>query len=165
MTLNLQLEYQTAYGEELYVVVGSERTKSYPMQYIDGGVWCASIKLATAAEVAYRYEVRRDGYVVRKEWGDKVRTLLLDKKLENLRILDRWHDMPSDRSFFSSMFTDGVFARTDKKKAQTVAGGYITIRADIAVVRPTQKVVLVGDCKALGNWDVNKGVELNDAQA
>ena len=165
MTLNLRLEYMTAYGEELYAVVDSGREKAYPMHYVGDGRWEASLKLTAATEVAYRYEVRYGDTVLRKEWGGKLRHLTLDKKAENVSVLDRWHDMPFDRSFHSSMFTDGVFRRAKAKKAQPVAPGYITFRADIAVVRPSQHVVLVGDGKALGNWDVKKGVEMNDAQA
>ena len=165
MTLNLRLEYMTAYGEELYAVVDSGREKAYPMHYVGDGRWEASLKLAAATEVAYRYEVRYGDTVLRKEWGGKLRHLTLDKKAEVVSVLDRWHDMPFDRSFHSSMFTDGVFRRAKAKKAQPVAPGYITFRADIAVVRPSQHVVLVGDGKALGNWDVNKGVEMSDAQA
>ena len=164
MTLNLRLEYMTAYGEELYVVVDSGREKSYPMHYVGDGRWEALLKLAAATEVAYRYEVHYGDTVLRKEWGGKLRQLTLDKKAENVLVLDRWHDMPFDRSFHSSMFTDGVFRRAKAKKAQPVAPGYITFRADIAVVRPSQHVVLVGDGKALGNWDVKKGVEMSDAQ-
>ena len=164
MTLNLRLEYMTAYGEELYAVVDSGREKAYPMHYVGDGRWEASLKLTAATEVAYRYEVRYADTVLRKEWGGKLRHLTLDKKAENVSVLDRWHDMPFDRSFHSSMLTDGVFRRAKAKKAQPVAAGYITFRADIAVVRPSQHVVLVGDGKALGNWDVKKGVEMSDAQ-
>ena len=164
MTLNLRLEYMTAYGEELYAVVDSGREKAYPMHYVGDGCWEASLKLTSATEVAYRYEVRYGDTVLRKEWGGKLRHMTLDKKAENVSVLDRWHDMPFDRSFHSSMFTDGVFRREKVKKAQPVAAGYITLRADIAVVRPSQHVVLVGDGKALGNWDVKKGIEMSDAQ-
>ena len=164
MVLNLKLEYNTAYGEDLYVVVGSSKERSYPMTYVGDSQWVATLKLAAAAELSYRYEVRRGDEVVRKEWGEK-HTLTLDKKCETLRIVDRWADMPHDRSFHSSMFTDGVFARPARKKAQAVAEGYLTIRADIATVRSTQSVVLVGDGKALGNWDVKKGVAMNDSAA
>ena len=164
MTLNLRLEYMTAYGEELYAVVDSGREKAYPMHYVGDGCWEASLKLTSATEVAYRYEVRYGDTVLRKEWGGKLRHMNLDKKAENVSVLDRWHDMPFDRSFHSSMFTDGVFRREKVKKAQSVAAGYITLRADIAVVRPSQHVVLVGDGKALGNWDVKKGIEMSDAQ-
>ena len=164
MTLNLRLEYQTAYGQDLYVVVGTEKEKAYPMHYVGNGVWSASLKLTSATELSYHYEVRYGDMVIRKEWGGK-HTLLIDKKATNLRVLDSWHDMPADRSFHSSMFTDGVFRRIKAKKAQGIADGYLTILADIAVVRPNQHVVLVGDGKALGNWDVSKGVVMNDAQA
>ena len=154
----------TAYGEELYAVVDSGREKAYPMHYVGDGRWEASLKLTAATELAYRYEVRYGDTVLRKEWGGNMRHLTLDKKAENVSVLDRWHDMPFDRSFHSSMFTDGVFRRAKAKKAQPVAAGYITFRADIAVVRPSQHVVLVGDGKVLGNWDVKKGVEMSDAQ-
>ena len=164
MTLNLRLEYQTTYGEDLYVVVGSTREKSYPMNFVGGGIWEVELKLAAATELEYRYEVRRGDYVVRKEWGDK-RHLTLDKKVAAVRVLDRWSDIPSDRSFHSSMFTDGVFARTKQKKEQPLAEATLTLRAEIAVVRPTQRVVVVGDGKALGNWDVAKGLVMSDAQA
>ena len=164
MTLNLRLEYQTAYGQDLYVVVGTEKEKAYPMHYVGNGVWSVSLKLTSATELSYHYEVRYGDMIIRKEWGGK-HTLLIDKKATNLRVLDSWHDMPVDRSFHSSMFTDGVFRRTKAKKAQGIVDGYLTILADIAVVRPNQHVVLVGDGKALGNWNVSKGVVMNDAQA
>jgi 4-alpha-glucanotransferase len=165
MVLNLRLEYMTAYGEELYVVVDSGREKAYPMHYVGDGRWEASLKLAEASELAYRYEVRYGDTVLRKEWGGSMHRLSVDKKAASVRVLDRWYDMPTDRSFHSSMFTDGVFRREKAKKAQAVAAGYVTFRADIAVVRPSQRVVMVGDGKALGNWDVKKGVEMNDADA
>ena len=164
MTLNLRLEYQTVYGEELFVVVGSPRTKSYPMTYVGDGVWTASLRLTATDKLVYRYEVRRGGDVVRKEWGGE-HTLLLDKKATNVRVSDRWHDMPRDLSFRSSMFTDGVFARHNPKKAQGVQDATLTIRAEIPVVRTNQSVVLVGDGKALGEWSVEKGVKMNDAEA
>ncbi len=164
MTLNLRLEYQTAYGEDLYVVLGAEKEKAYAMQYLGEGIWSTELKLAVSGQLSYRYEVRYGSEVVRKEWGAK-HTLLLDKKATNVRILDHWHAMPADRSFHSSMFTDGVFRREKAKKAQGVADGYITIRADIAVVRTSQHVVLVGSSKRLGNWNVAKGVVMSDAQA
>ena len=164
MTLNFRVEYQTAYGEELYVIVGSKSKKSHAMQYHAGGLWSAEVKLNGAEALEYSYEVRRGEEVVRREWGKRT-PIALDAKCDVVRISDRWHDMPADRSFHSSMFTDGVFRRPKAKKAQPAAAGYITLRADIATVRSSQHVVVVGDGKALGNWDVNKGVAMNDANA
>ena len=87
MTLNLRLEYQTTYGEDLYVVVGSTREKCYPMTFVGGGIWEVELKLTSATELVYRYEVRRGDDVVRKEWGEK-RCLALDKKIGSVRVLE-----------------------------------------------------------------------------
>ena len=161
MKLNLRLEYQTAYGEELYVVMSGKGAKAKPMHYVGDGLWEVSLKLTATAELSYAYEVRCGADVVRKEWGAP-RTIALDAKCETLRIADRWCDMPADRSFYSSMFTDGVFAREDvAKRVQPAAANTLTLRAEIAAVRPTQSVVVVGEGKALGNWDVAKGVKLS----
>ena len=111
MTLNLRLEYQTAYGEELYVVIGTTKEKAYPMSYISDGLWSANIKLNTEQELAYRYEVRYGTTTIRREWGAK-HVIALDKKATNVRIADRWADMPSDRSFHSSMFSSFMQVRT-----------------------------------------------------
>ena len=164
MLLNLRLEYNTAYGEDLYVVVVAPVKKTFAMSYVGDSQWVASIKLASAEELTYHYEVRRGDSLVRKEWGGD-HHIAIDKKATTIRIEDRWVDMPYDRSFHSSMFTDGVFARPKRKKAQGAMDGYLTLRADIASVRSTQSVVLVGDCKALGQWDVKKGVVMSDADA
>ena len=91
------MDYMTAYGEELYVVVDSAREKSYPMHYVGDGRWEASLKMADATALVYRYEVRYGDTVLRKEWGNHKHRLTVDKKAEVVRVLDRWHDMPFDR--------------------------------------------------------------------
>ncbi len=164
MTIEFRIAYRTNFGENLYVVFeGAARSKSYPMQYVGNDCWGCSVK-TTAQTIAYRYEVRCGEEVIRREWGAP-HQLTVEKGATTLHLTDRWHDMPKDRSFRSTMFTDGVFARKRAKAAKPVGAGEVLIRAEVAVVRPTQQVVLVGDQKALGAWDVKKGVVMNDAEA
>ena len=82
MTLNLLLEYQTAYGEELYVVLGTTKEKAYPMSYISDGLWSANIKLNAEQELVYRYEVRYGTTTIRREWGAK--HVIADRKSTRL---------------------------------------------------------------------------------
>ena len=82
MTLNLRLDYMTAYGEELHVVVDSAREKSYPMHYVGDGRWEASLKIADATSLAYRYEVRYGDTVLRKEWGNHMHRLTVISHFE-----------------------------------------------------------------------------------
>ena len=165
MTVKFRLEYATVYGEELLLVIDGARPKMEPMRYIGGNIWeCTFKTAATTRTLHYHYELHRDGAPIRKEWG-KGHTLTTDKGVTAIALYDRWHDMPSDRSFRSSMFTEGVFARPKTKKATPLSADEVMIRAEIPVVRSTQQVVLVGDQKVLGNWEVKKGVVMSDSEA
>ena len=161
MTIQFRINYRTQFGENLFVVVAGARTKAYPMQYVGEDCWSCSVK-STAATIAYHYEVRRGEEVVRSEYGAP-HTLTAEKETKTLCLFDRWHAMPTDRSFRSTMFTEGVFARKKAKKSLTAAADEVLIRAEIPVVRPSQRVVLVGDQKALGAWNIEKGIAMNDA--
>ena len=60
-------------------------------------------------------------------------------------VYDCWHDMPSDRPMRSSMFTDGVFSRGDRRCRPALrAGELLLVTAEIPGVRPWQHPVLVG---------------------
>lgn len=166
MTIRFSVAYRTAFGENLFVVAEQKgRHKICPMHYAGEDRWYGELTLKEAPEtLLYRYEVRCGEEIVRKEWGAPHRLLLSDKAT-SVEICDRWHDMPADRPFRSSMFTDGVFARPKRKKAKAATAGGVLIRAEIPVVRSSQQVVLVGDQPSLGNWDVAKGVVMSDAEA
>ncbi len=166
MTIRFSVAYRTAFGENLFVVAEQKgRHKICPMHYAGEDRWYGELTLKEAPEtLLYRYEVRCGEEIVRKEWGTPHRLLLSDKAT-SVEICDRWHDMPADRPFRSSMFTDGVFARPKRKKAKAATAGEVLIRAEIPVVRSSQQVVLVGDQPSLGNWEVTKGVVMNDAEA
>lgn len=162
MTIEFRIAYRTNFGENLFVVVEeAARSKSYPMQYIGGDQWRCAIK-TTRTELHYRYELRSGEQTLRREWG-KPHTLAVAKEAKQVAVFDAWHEIPQDRSFRSTMFTDGVFARERAKEPKPATAGEVVIRAEIPVVRPSQQVVLVGDEKVLGGWDVKKGVVMNDA--
>lgn len=164
MTIQFRIAYRTNFGENLFVVVeNAARSKAHPMQYAGEGMWCCSIK-TTATSITYRYEVRCGEQTVRREWGAP-HTLSVAKGAATVHLSDCWHEMPQDRSFRSTMFTEGVFARPKSKKQPCVAAGEVLIRAEIPIVRPSQKVVLVGDQKVLGAWEPAKGVVMHDADA
>ena len=72
-----------------------------------------------------------------------------------------------DRAFGSSAFTDVIFSRRSEgrkpQKAVKPSKGDIEIRVSAPGVAPTQKLCIVGDCDALGNWNPAQARELNDA--
>ena len=163
MDIKFRIDYLAPLGEELFLIVeNAPKAKAVAMKNINGA-WECTVKCDSKC-IEYRFEVRREGQTVRREWGP-AHSLELNEKCSNMVVLDRWHDMPSDRSFRSSMFTEGVFGRKRAKRAAAPSTGDVEIRAEIPVVRSTQKVVLVGAGKALGDWDVAKSVVMSDAEA
>ena len=66
MTVTFKIQYQTAWGESLALVL---LDKKYPMSWGDGAVWSVSVKDCPAAALKdYTYVVMRDGLIVRTEW-------------------------------------------------------------------------------------------------
>lgn len=159
MLITFIIEYRTRYGEELAVVIGDGRGDRYPMRYVGDGRWACAVESGAESELVYRYELCRGEEILRREWGEP-HSLTTDKSLSSVAIYDRWHAEPNDRPMRSSMFTDGVFAREKSKRQAALKKGELMIRAEIPAVRPWQKVVLVGDAKALGEWHAEQGVEM-----
>lgn len=166
MTIRFSVAYRTTFGENLFVVIEqNKRQQTIPMRYVGADRWHGEVTFAKAGEsLCYRYEVRRGEEIVRREWGVPHCLTVADKG-SLVEIYDHWHDMPSDRPFRSSMFTDGVFARPKRKAVKPANVGEVVIRAEIPVVRSSQQVVLVGDHHAIGAWEVTKGIVMSDAEA
>ena len=146
MKLTFRIEYMTAWGEELVLCLGGKR---YPLSYVADGLWKADlerIKLTEGAE--YHYEVVREGYLVRKEWGSHY--IPQNVAAKTLTVNDRWLDRPEDAPFYSSAFTKGIFGRGEAAAAD-VQG--ICIQAYAPLVRPNEVLAIAGSGKALDNWN------------
>ena len=66
MTTTFKIEYKTAWGESLALVL---LDKKHPMQWGEGAVWSVTVKDCPAAALKdYTYVVMRDGLIVRTEW-------------------------------------------------------------------------------------------------
>ena len=79
MVLTLRLDYNTPYGQDLYVVVNEPKLKAYPMSYVGDGQWVAQLKLSALEHLTYHYEVRHQDSLIRREWGGE-HHITFDKK-------------------------------------------------------------------------------------
>lgn len=151
MILKLTVEYLTSWGEELVLRIGK---KTYPMSYIEDGLWGIEVKRFDPAKAnEYRYELHRDGRCVRKEW--RAHTISLSK-VSNPKVLsieDRWNDRPEDAPFYSSAFTKGIFGRNDCKPQELSFKTNAQIKVHLATVRPNEVLAIAGAGNGLGNWD------------
>ena len=163
MTVNIQIQYQTAWGESLRLKIGKRRI---PMEYSFGGMWqimltSKDIKLGDK----YGFEVVRDGKVIRTEWRGHTLTVG-GRSLVILR--DRWIARPDNSAFYSSAFSDVIFRRPDgasfrNPRTEDQPAGNVSFIVAAPEVRTDQSVGIVGTGKVLGNWD--KVILLSDARA
>lgn len=157
---NISVEYRTRFGEELVLITDSPHPAVYPMRWADD-VWHCTIE-SRSRTIAYRFELRNNSATIRREWGKPHRhSVAADASVVYIR--DHWADMPDDNALRSSMFCEGIFRRKRSKKSPLPKHNTLTIRAEIPAVRPSQQVVLVGDCEALGGWLSEKGMLLCDS--
>ena len=85
MTTTFKIEYRTAWGESLALVL---QDKKHPMQWGEGAIWSVTVKDCPAAALKdYTYVVMRDGLIVRTEWSHH-------SAKSAREITDAWIDCP-----------------------------------------------------------------------
>ena len=163
MTVNIQIQYQTAWGESLRLKIGK---RHIPMEYSFGGMWQIML---TSRDIKngdkYGFELVRDGKVIRTEWR-KHQLTVTGKSLVIIR--DRWISRPENSAFYSSAFSDVIFRRPDgasfrNPRTEDQPSGNVSFIIAAPEVRTDQSVGIVGTGKVLGNWD--KVTLLSDARA
>lgn len=103
MKLNLKIEYKTSWGEELVLRSGG---RSYPMEYAGLGIWSASVDgLDGGKDFEYHYELFRDGFMVRREWGSHVVSAGSVSVEKN--ITDWWQAVPQGLPLRHELFEGG----------------------------------------------------------
>lgn len=169
MTLHFHINYHTLWGETLYITgnipaLGNGDTeKALEMTMTGPDLWEAEIEIpATTAAFDYSFIVKAPGQAWRFEWGTPHR-FVPGKAIGRYAIFSNWQDMPFDKPFYSSAFTQGIFRRTSSSKAPALAGEMIRLSVAAPVVRPDEYVVICGEGDFLGNWNPLKAPRLSDA--
>lgn len=169
MKLLFNIDYHTNWGERLYVTgnipeLGNGKNElAVEMQPDSGDRHCAVIEISPATQaVSYRYFVRRDDGTERQEWGAD-RQLKFDPHLPSATIHDHWQDQPSDKPFYSQVFTDCVYRRYAPKPAAPIRPGMLYLSADAPRVPKGMTLAICGSNDILGNWDTSKAIVMNDS--
>jgi len=89
MKVTFKLEYHTAWGESLALVLCD---KKYPMSWGEGAVWSVTVECTAAAIKKYTYVVMCEGVIVRPEWTHHHTEA--PKGARKLEIRDSWIDCP-----------------------------------------------------------------------
>ena len=164
MKLTFVIEYQTIFGEEIVLNVLSDGTaKRYSMGTVDGRNW--SCEITTAADstnaLDYYYSVERAGDVVRREWLVQAHRLDLSAtKSAKITTFDHWIDNPENSYLYSSAFTECCAHRELHVAPATTYGYTVMLKVRAPQLGSNQRLAVVGNGDALGNWAVNKATAM-----
>ena len=140
MSILITLDYNTSWGEKLFLRNGS---KKYEMRYIYAGTWQIGMDKMNGS--TYSFEVWKNNVCIRTEWRAH---RLPAKKAKVLIIRDKWIDRPVDSPFYSSMFKDVMF----KRQTPTASGAKrsnVIITFTYPNIRPEHILAITGNlgCK------------------
>ena len=169
MKITFEIYYHTRWGESLFLsgdideLGANEDNRAVMMDYQGDGLWKYTMELpASAKKFHYEYLVK-SGEGIRREWGSP-HSFSPGKNAGEYRLVDRWRDVPADLPFYSSAFIQGIFFRQHADSVvETIEPGTLTVKVDASQLRPDERLVMVGDCPELGDWDVLKAPLLNDS--
>ena len=169
MKITFEIYYHTRWGESLFLsgdideLGANEDNRAVMMDYQGDGLWRYTMELpASAKKFHYEYLVK-SGEGIRREWGSP-HSFSPGRSAGEYRLVDRWRDVPADLPFYSSAFIQGIFFRQHADSVvETIEPGTLTVKVDASQLRPDERLVMVGDCPELGDWDVLKAPLLNDS--
>ncbi|MCR5680033.1 MAG: 4-alpha-glucanotransferase [Prevotella sp.] len=167
MTLLFNLEYQTAFGEELVLNILSDdgAAHGHSMTTADGVHWTCELALAGKAgtHFDYYYSVARGSDVVRTEW------LTVPHRLELAAVrgaryvmYDHWIDTPEDSYMYSSAFTECVMSRERQLSTKTEFQCTVRLKVRAPQLRQGQRLAISGAAAYLGAWDVQQALPMTE---
>ncbi|MDE6243040.1 MAG: 4-alpha-glucanotransferase, partial [Muribaculaceae bacterium] len=169
MKITFNINYRTQWGEALYVVgdipelgAGNDQA-ALQLNYLGGESWQITLEVSDLKkDFTYRYIVKAPGKAWRFEWGEPHRFEVVNG-VRVYDIFDRWQDQPYDKPYYSSAFTQGMLNREHRDAQLPRRGGELNVRVQAPMIAPGQVLAISGECAALGEWNVEKALYLNDA--
>lgn len=170
MKITFNINYHTTWGESLHIcgdpaeLGGGDDTRSCEMKLVSPDLWQFELVLDhEPADFNYRFIVKAPGRAWRFEWGEPHK-FIAGTGITNCVIFDSWHDLPADKPFYSSAFTNGIFRRHKRSAAVPALPGTVALRVYAPMLRPDQTLAICGQGDFLGNWDPAKAIRLSDAR-
>ena len=180
MLVKFHINYPTKFGQEIVLDIqmvneemSSELFRATKMNYIDG-TWIAEVRTNKISKFKYRYRISETHSVDINEAGCD-RLLIIPGKdysksggrsevekifetEELLEVWDEWRDYNGYTPFYTKAFTDVLYRRISYKKS---FDGDLTFNVFALNLSDNITVVISGNCKTLGDWEISKSKKLN----
>ena len=169
MKLTFRIEYRTAWGENIGVMLQGQENQPIMLGTHDGIIWEGGAEMLDApagVPLTYRYGVFLDGQCSRRESGTMAHIFCPSKKRNSHYILnDAWKDLPAYSHLYSSAFS-GNYTIETAPKDKCSGEGDIVFRALCPCLRHRKQILgICGRNKALGYWVPSRFVRMEEIQA
>ncbi|MDE6716085.1 MAG: 4-alpha-glucanotransferase, partial [Muribaculaceae bacterium] len=167
MNINFNINYRTLWGESVYIVGNipelgnNDDSKAIKMNLTGVETWRCEISVARIRKISYRFFVKTDSGSVRKEWG-KPHTLNIGPGVKTLVVKSQWQDCPGDKQYYSSALLNAINKRDIKSKEDKISPNTLFISVNAPHISTEETLKMCGDCDALGNWNPEKALSMND---
>lgn len=169
MKISIYISYHTDWGESLHIwgalpcLGNGEIEKSVEMELAGPDIWSYETILPDAAtHIDFRFAVKENGKVKRREWGAPHR-VSLNATTRRYRIEAAWRDMPHDRPFMSTAFTQVMLRRNGRSGRITPKGDTLLLQAIAPDVREDEVLAVSGEGETFGDWNPARAPVCSDA--
>ncbi len=176
MKITFQLQYKTSWGQRLYISGNTPEFGNWnienavAMTHEGEGEWSVSIETDNEEYpfIVYKYIVRDENtHSDSWEWGKNRRIVV--SVYPEMVIRDFWRSYQWEaNTWFSSAFTHAILKRETGKYSSnphlTGTEVLVSFGLNAALIEPNQIFGIIGSDEALGNWDEEKVVLLEDDQ-
>ncbi|MBQ5701831.1 MAG: 4-alpha-glucanotransferase, partial [Alistipes sp.] len=150
MNITVNIDYRTAWGERLVLVLSDGKRVDMSCS---GSQWVAMFTQSKSVKhLCYHFEVlNSENQTIRTEWGEG-HNYAIATDAKYLVIEDCWTDRPQNRAFYTSMFTDTIFAH-ESVAADKLATAALRIDVEAVTLRRGEALAIAGSTTQLGEWD------------
>ena len=165
MKILFNLEYQTAFGEELTLNILEENgsTEQHKMGTLDGLHWTCELSRSVKAGtyIDYYYKVCRGEEEYRHEWLVEPHRLEFPAtKASRCLVYDHWLDIPDDCYLYSSAFTECVCARERQMSSDKSFERTVRLKVRAPQLRADERLAIIGGGESLGNWEAKRALDM-----
>ena len=172
MKLSFKIDYQTTWGEMLFISGSTTQfgqwdpQKAIPLKNQYPGEWQCSI-VTEDNYLEYKYILQKSPGVYLWEWGPN-RNIAISKEVDEIRLRDFWRSSSDpDKVLYSAAFQNVLLKRATTAKIQAKKLPRRTLRLQLhtPAIPPEYKLAVLGAETSLGAWKESEAVVMDDSLA
>lgn len=168
MKVTFNINFHTVWGQRLCIVgsipeLGSwEPALAKEMYYTGEGNWQLELELPSNIQsIEYRYFLSVNDKHIFEEW-EKNHKIVFDGLADRYTLYDYWQIRPNNLAFYSSAFTQSLFAHPCNTNKRVVKSDKkLVIKISAPRIEKNQSVAITGNQDCLGNWHTDKALILS----